>query len=515
MREGGERRQASRSRSSSRSTGARSEVTVELAGAQAELKDHRIPLEKGRDRGWGRVSIPADANPADNDFWFVFEQPAPRRAVVVVEDPAAARPLELAASISPDPLLKCAAEVVAAGQLAAVDWDQVSLLLWQAPLPDPQVSKQVQAFVDRGGSAIFFPAHVAGAGEIFGVRWTSWVDQKAEAPVESWRGDEDLLAHTASGQPLPVGQLQIRKYCGLSGEVTPLATLRGGAPLLARVTTSRGAAYFCATTPAPADSSLATSGVVFYVLVQRALAARSGGAGEHPPAHGRRDAPPTTRPRGSGWPAPRKRFRPISRFTAASTRTASGCWPSIAPRRSVGAGAGRPPRGRAVPGARLCPGRRQGRQHRLVDPGDLATVPGRHDGGDGGRGRPLPAQGGASRGSGFMSVSRSLTFLGTPWSVAVSLAGRAVHRRLVLRRLAAQRLSAVDGVARTACGWRWSATVAVLLNQPEWIEEFRPEEKPAIAVLWDASASMDTRDVVRPTSRRRQPITPRARPSPR
>ena len=57
--------------------GARSEVTFKLAGAEAELKDHRIPLEKGRERGWGRVSIPADANPADNDYWFVFEQPAP------------------------------------------------------------------------------------------------------------------------------------------------------------------------------------------------------------------------------------------------------------------------------------------------------------------------------------------------------------------------------------------------------------------------------------------------------
>ena len=107
--------------------GARSEVMVELVGAQAELKDHRIPLEKGRDRGWGRVSIPADANPADDDFWFVFEQPAPRESVVVVDDPPAARPLELAAAISPDPLLKCTAEVVAASQLAAVDWDQVSL----------------------------------------------------------------------------------------------------------------------------------------------------------------------------------------------------------------------------------------------------------------------------------------------------------------------------------------------------------------------------------------------------
>lgn len=37
--------------------------------------------------------------------------------------------------------------------------------------------------------------------------------------------------------------------------------------------------------------------------------------------------------------------------------------------------------------------------------------------------------------------------------------------------------------------------VVVLFNQPEWVEEFRPDEKPTIAVLLDHSASMDTRDV--------------------
>jgi hypothetical protein len=37
--------------------------------------------------------------------------------------------------------------------------------------------------------------------------------------------------------------------------------------------------------------------------------------------------------------------------------------------------------------------------------------------------------------------------------------------------------------------------VAVLLNQPEWVEEQRRAEKPVIAVLHDASRSMDTRDV--------------------
>jgi hypothetical protein len=257
--------------------GARSEVTLQAAG-EAELKDHRIPLEKGHERGWGRVSIPADSNPADNAYWFVFEQPAPRRTIVVADDPQAAQSLVLAASISPDPALKCTAEVVPQAQVAAVDWDQVSLVLWQSALPDLESAKQIRSFVERGGSAVFFPSR-SPAGEIFGVRFTAWKEDKAGIPVVSWRGDEDLLAHTASGAPLPVGGLEVRKYCGLAGDVTALATLRDGEALFARAPTDHGSVYFCATTPAPGDSSLAASGVVFYVLIQRALASGAAALG--------------------------------------------------------------------------------------------------------------------------------------------------------------------------------------------------------------------------------------------
>ncbi|MCG8652615.1 MAG: hypothetical protein MI861_22435, partial [Pirellulales bacterium] len=38
--------------------------------------------------------------------------------------------------------------------------------------------------------------------------------------------------------------------------------------------------------------------------------------------------------------------------------------------------------------------------------------------------------------------------------------------------------------------------VAILLNQPEWVQEFRPDTKPTIAVLWDQSRSMQTLDVL-------------------
>jgi hypothetical protein len=259
--------------------GARFEVAVDLVGSQSELLDHKIPLEKGRLRGWGRVSIPADSNPADNDFYFVWEESVARKTMIVSDDPQAARPLVLAASIAPLPGLRSSAEIVAPAQAGALDFDQVSLLIWHAPLPEGDAARQVAAFINRGGAAIFFPPRAPGGTELFGVRWTAWADQKAESAIESWRGDEDLLAHTQSGMPLPVGELQVRRYCGLLGELTPLAAIRGGAPLLGRATTDRGAAYFCATTPAPGDSSLATGGVVFYVMVQRALVLGSAALG--------------------------------------------------------------------------------------------------------------------------------------------------------------------------------------------------------------------------------------------
>jgi hypothetical protein len=253
--------------------GARSEVAVEMAGTQAELKDHKIPLGRGRERGFGRVSIPADANLADNAYYFVFDRPAERRAVVVAEDAEAAKPLQLAASIAPDPELRCSAEVLAPDAIGTVEWEKVALLLWQAPLPEGEAAKPIRAFVERGGRAIFFPPRAPGKGELFGVRWTKWEEPKAEVAVESWRSDEDILAKTQSGAALPVGKLMVKKWCGLAGDVTPLATLKGGATLLARATTERGGAYFCGTTPAGSDSSLARDGVVLYVLVQRALAA--------------------------------------------------------------------------------------------------------------------------------------------------------------------------------------------------------------------------------------------------
>ena len=253
--------------------GARSELTVDVDGPTLELIDHRIPIERSNDHGWGKVSIPADSNSADNDFYFVFDRPQKRHTLVVSNDPQTAIPLQLAASISPSPSVECSAEVLSQEQLAAVDWETVSLVLWHAPLPNNESAAPLQDYINRGGQVVFLPPREPGSAEFMNVSWNSWSDQPTPVAVETWRGDQGILANSQSGAALPVGDLQIQRLCGLNGEVTPLARLQNSQTLFAHLPTTRGGVYFCTTTPNMRDSSLTTNGVVLYVFIQRAIAA--------------------------------------------------------------------------------------------------------------------------------------------------------------------------------------------------------------------------------------------------
>lgn len=253
--------------------GARSELTVEMDGPELDLKNHRIPLESKRAQGWGRVSIPADENLSDNEFYFVYDEERPRRTILVTEEREQTRPLELAAAATSDPSIKSHVDVVAPNQLAGLAWEDTALLLWSAAVPAGEPGNIVRQFVDRGGQVIFLPPRTPTQDKIFDVGWSKWETPPEPIRVETWRGDQDLWARTQSGAALPVGELTVRRYCRLAGEIAPLATLYGGAPLVARVTTNNGGVYFLTTTVSANDSSLGSNGVALYVAIQRALAA--------------------------------------------------------------------------------------------------------------------------------------------------------------------------------------------------------------------------------------------------
>ena len=168
--------------------------------------------------------------------------------------------------------------MVAPGAVQSIDWQSISLVLWQDELQE-KGSKLLRSFVDRGGNLIFLPPdHVSsdGSGDSpFGIRWGKWIEAADAVTVASWRGDTDLLSATLAGTALPVGSLTVNRFAEIAGEVTPLATLTDGSLLLGRVPTPRGGVYALATTPRNVDSSLATDGVMLYVMIQRALEAGS------------------------------------------------------------------------------------------------------------------------------------------------------------------------------------------------------------------------------------------------
>ena len=93
-----------------------------------------------------------------------------------------------------------------------------------------------------------------------------------------------------------------------------------------------------------------------------------------------------------------------------------------------------------------------------------------------------------------MNATRSLTILWTPWSAALSISVVCIAAGLCW--MAWYR----SGYSRSQ-GWleltRFAivALIAFILNQPEWVEEYRPEERPSLVVLWDDSKSMETHDV--------------------
>jgi hypothetical protein len=93
-----------------------------------------------------------------------------------------------------------------------------------------------------------------------------------------------------------------------------------------------------------------------------------------------------------------------------------------------------------------------------------------------------------------MNTVRSLTFLFTSWSLAASVFIVLLTVGLCFfawRRSGYRRDYGLLELLRLTI-----VVITVLLfNQPEWVEEFRPQELPAIAVLTDASRSMETQDV--------------------
>ena len=293
----------------------RSVLNVDLQSNFAEVSDYRIPLESKDGAlktdesidttGWGRISIPADTNLADNSSYFAFEKPPVRRSIIVSDNPGMIEAIELCTTISPEQSIQCETEIVTSSQLDSVDWNAISMVVWHEQLPQGRPLELLTEFVKTGGKILFFPPESPNNDRAFGLRWTNWesvqpsleptpdnsdVEMSQDrqlsllARVQQWRNDSELLSNTLNGAALPVGQIGIKRICRLDGEGTTLASIQDNIPLLIRmdedaasnsVNTGNSGVYVCTTTPSTRDSTLAVDGIVMYIAIQRVLAAGS------------------------------------------------------------------------------------------------------------------------------------------------------------------------------------------------------------------------------------------------
>lgn len=253
--------------------GLRSVMSLGLDGDSASLTGHRIPIDSELTVGWGRVELATDSNTSDNSYYFAFADPPVRQTVIVSDKGLRTRAIELAVATTIKSSIDFRATSLRPDQVGEIDWQQTSLLIWQAPLPTETVARQINSFVNNGRTVIFLPPEYPDETEFTGASWGGW--QKADGVGERvgfWNNEGDLLRKTRNGQALPVNDLRIYRHCQLDGDLRVLAKLENESPLLARITSNAGAMYFLATWPVATHSSLDREGITLFAMLHRAIA---------------------------------------------------------------------------------------------------------------------------------------------------------------------------------------------------------------------------------------------------
>lgn len=267
--------------------GTRTVEEMTVTGPELIRLGHSVELGSGNERGWGRLDLPADDNPADNQAFFVFDEPAKRQTIIVSDDPLTAEAIRAAAAASTDPGVSYEAEIIAPSEIAQIPWEKTALLFWQTALPAPGTAAAtlLQQHLDAGRGLVLLPPADDGGAELFGVKWGAWIGT-ADSPLKIswWRTESGLLANTRNGAPLPVSELNLFRTRLFSGETQSLLKLESGESVISRVIpdaplnendaspeSAMGPLYVWGTLPRTDHSTLATEGVVFFVMTHRAL----------------------------------------------------------------------------------------------------------------------------------------------------------------------------------------------------------------------------------------------------
>ena len=233
---------------------------------------HRVEIGD-QSGGWGKLELPADGNPRDNVTYYRYSDDHPPAGLVITESPLG--PLWQAAASVADASGRKPAKRLATDDFTNADLRDITLVIWQASLPQGDSAEALRQFVNEGGRLIFFPPGEATTTRFAGLGW----GEKQEADDEPfkvgrWDEDQGPLANTDEGLLLPLNQLTAVQRQRVLGQAAVLAAFNDGQTLLARQALGQGEVYFCSTLPLLTWSELG-DGMVVVPMLQRLLAAGS------------------------------------------------------------------------------------------------------------------------------------------------------------------------------------------------------------------------------------------------
>lgn len=250
--------------------GARTTDSLTVPGQSLRFQK-RLTLPANSDSGHGWLSIPADGNDRDNAAFFAYGPARPVRTLVVSAPGEAAGYLLLAAA--PPSFGKQQAEIADPSKLATLKLNDVSTIVWAAPLPTGAAADTITRFVSTGGHVIFLPNGSVPAGPFLDFNWepVKQSDKDKYFISKDWNHTDGPLRDGLNGTPIPVDRIKAIRRQTPTGSAAVLARWEDGEPLLTRHIVDRGTIWFLGTLPDYTWSNLA-DGDVLLPLVQRIVA---------------------------------------------------------------------------------------------------------------------------------------------------------------------------------------------------------------------------------------------------
>ena len=248
--------------------GKQRQLTINTSGQTTKIR-HILTESDEIKTIYGSISLPPDANPNDNSFFFGFGPKSPEKAIVIFDNDKAGSLLSAAAAPEGEQLGQ-SSETISASAFPNANIESASIIICQAE-PDKVILKSLRLFAKKGGNVIFFPPSFSDSSPDSIWSKQQVFEKDKEVIVAEWDRHQGPLANTVSRDQLNVDGLKLKKRTLLQNfKSIPIASCSDGKPFLYGEKTGKGMIYYCTTLPVAEWSNLG-DGLVIVPMLRRLM----------------------------------------------------------------------------------------------------------------------------------------------------------------------------------------------------------------------------------------------------